>query len=691
MRTKRRKAGKQLVDFASSFYSDLRLDKMMHGVLVRSPLPRGRVKSITHPQLPEGYFLYTAKDIPGDKTISLLGTDIPLLALDEVSYHGEPLGIVVGPEEAKVAQVARGVVIRFHRLEEHPGSPEALDSQNVIAQRAIADGGDAELLFAEADIQVEGSYSSGCYSPHCAEAAGGLALYKNDRLILYAPVQWFSQVRRSIAAGLGISPEQVEICKTLVAGDNNRSQWYSAILSAQIAVAAYLCGRPVRMMLSQEEQGLYYERPAPVVVNYRSAVSPEGRILAMIVSIIVDTGIYNPFIQELMNRMIVAAVGVYSPAVYKIEAYAIQSQTPPTALTLQRMDSQIFFALESHLYEIARKVGKMPHHVRLLNHESRPVKPFKFNFTYLERVLGAVVDKSSFQRKYWSYGLAQNDSRKKRLSSPVPVRGIGISCGFEGSGFLGAIRYISDLTMELTLEKDGTVVIHSYPPSSWVQGIWTRLVAEELDVEEGNIRIDGNFSVDTEPLYPAGFFGNVGLMTLLLRRACTAVQKKRFQQPLPIHVSRGLTSTQKKQWNQESFSGEPFFSTAAGAAVVEVELDPHTYTTVVRGVWIAVEGGEILSQERAVATIRAAVRESIRELVVWEEMEIQAISVELLPGSKEPKQLGGLVYSLLPSAISSAISQAYNTAVPSIPLQSDYVYRAFSARQEAQMQQEDSE
>ena len=684
MATKRKVTGKQLVDFASSFFSDLRLPDMMYGVLVRSPLPRGKIRSISHPQLPEGYFLYTAKDIPGAKTISLLGTEIPLLAQDEVSYQGEPLAILVGPDKLRLGQLSKEVITRFHPVQEGPGISESLESQHIITQRTVGAGNEAELLFAEADIQVEGSYSSNCYSPHCGETAGGIALYQDNRLILYAPVQWFSQVRRSIAAGLGISPEQVEIRKTLVAGGNNRSQWYFAILSAQMAVAAYLCGKPVKMMFTREEQGLYYERPAPVVVSYRSSVSPEGKILAMIVSIVLDTGIYNPFIQELMNRMIVAAVGVYDPAVYKIEAYAIQSHTPPTALTLQRMDSQIFFALESHLSEIARKVGRMPHEVRLLNHESMPTKPFKFNFTYLEKVLKAVVDKSSFQRKYWSYNLSQNDSYEKKLASPVPIRGIGISCGFEGSGFLGAIRYIQDLTMELTLEKDGTVVIHSYPPSAWVQQVWIKIVSKELDVEEKNIRIDGNFSVDTEPLYPAGFFGNVGLMTQLLRKACTAVQKKRFQQPLPIHVSRGLTSTQKKQWDQESFSGSPFFSIATGAAVVEVELDTFTYKTLIRGIWIAVEGGEILSPERAVATIKAAVRESLQELVTLEEIEVLDIFVELLPGSKEPKQLGNLVYSLLPSAISSAISQACNKAISSIPFQSDYVYQAFSPQPEEQ-------
>ena len=80
MATRRRPPGRQLVNFASSFFSDLKPEGLLYAVLIRSPLSMGRIRSITHPHLPEGYFLYTAKDIPGSKTISILGTSIPLLA-----------------------------------------------------------------------------------------------------------------------------------------------------------------------------------------------------------------------------------------------------------------------------------------------------------------------------------------------------------------------------------------------------------------------------------------------------------------------------------------------------------------------------------------------------------------------------------------------------------------------------------
>ncbi len=699
MATRRRGiAAGQLADYASSFFSDLQPEGMVHAVLIRSPISTGRIRSVAHPQLPDGYFLYTARDIPGKKTVSLRGTLIPIFAEEEVSYQGEPVGMLVGPDPLLLRRLAGGVVIRFHRMEEGGLSPDAEADQNILASRTIAGGGDAEdaeLLFAEGDIQVEGRYSSNCCPVHCGEAAGGLALYKGESLVLYAPVQWFGQVRRFIAEGLGIPSQRVEIRKTLVAGGgrDGSSQWYSAILSAQVAVAAFRCGKPVKLLLDREEQERYYERPAPVVVNYRSSVAPDGKILAMIAFIVVDAGICNPFVDEVIDRMVVASLGVYSPSVFKIEAYAVRSQKPPGSLSPQGMDSQIFFALESHLHEIARQVGRMPHHVRLLNLRRDSNIPFKFDFAHLERALSSVVERSGFQRKFWSYRLCGDDTRERPLSAVPPLRGVGVSCAFEGSGFLGADRCAADLRMELVLQKDGTVVIHSHPPSPAVGAIWTRIVSQGLEVDEASVRIDSDFTGGFEPLHPAGFFGSIGVMIQLLRKCCSAIQRKRFQQALPIRVMRGLTNTQRRQWSQEAFSGEPFLSTATGAAVVEVELDPYTYTTIIRGVWVAVEGGEILSVDRATSTIKTAVRESLRDFVFLEEFEPDSICVDILSAGKGPKQIGGLVHSLLPGALAAAISQAYNTSVSSIPLEGGYVYRALCPQEVCPMPmpEEDSE
>ena len=55
---------------ASGFYSDAEKEGCLYAALIRSPAPAGKVKSVTVPDLPEGYFMLSSKDLPGVKSIS---------------------------------------------------------------------------------------------------------------------------------------------------------------------------------------------------------------------------------------------------------------------------------------------------------------------------------------------------------------------------------------------------------------------------------------------------------------------------------------------------------------------------------------------------------------------------------------------------------------------------------------------
>ena len=85
--------------FQKEFYSDLTMDGMLYAVTVRSPAKEGIIKSISHPDLPEGYTLVTARDIPGSNLIDTPNGKISVFCEGNISYEGEPLGLLVGPDE----------------------------------------------------------------------------------------------------------------------------------------------------------------------------------------------------------------------------------------------------------------------------------------------------------------------------------------------------------------------------------------------------------------------------------------------------------------------------------------------------------------------------------------------------------------------------------------------------------------
>src|SRR5437867_12612894 len=88
-----RKEGRKKVTGAALYVDDLKFDGMLHGVTVRSSIPRGRIKNISvEGEIPwDEFTVVTAKDIPGEKYVALILNDQPYLADEVVIHPDEPI------------------------------------------------------------------------------------------------------------------------------------------------------------------------------------------------------------------------------------------------------------------------------------------------------------------------------------------------------------------------------------------------------------------------------------------------------------------------------------------------------------------------------------------------------------------------------------------------------------------------
>src|SRR5580658_10370750 len=77
-----RKEGADKVTGRARYIDDITMPSMLHGVTVRSSVPRGRIRTIHYgSEIPWDQFtIVTAADIPGDNVIALLLNDQPCLA-----------------------------------------------------------------------------------------------------------------------------------------------------------------------------------------------------------------------------------------------------------------------------------------------------------------------------------------------------------------------------------------------------------------------------------------------------------------------------------------------------------------------------------------------------------------------------------------------------------------------------------
>src|ERR1700737_2585939 len=114
-----RKEDARLLTGRGTFVDDVVLPGMLHVAFVRSPIARGRIRSIdisSARDLPGVLAVLTAKDLdPSNvKLLSFFFTPamsvpVPLLARDSVAYVGDPIAMVVA-RDRYVAEDAAGLV-----------------------------------------------------------------------------------------------------------------------------------------------------------------------------------------------------------------------------------------------------------------------------------------------------------------------------------------------------------------------------------------------------------------------------------------------------------------------------------------------------------------------------------------------------------------------------------------------------
>ena len=149
------------------YVCDMTLPDMQYAYMVRSTIARGRIKAIHVPELPEGYYFISAKDIPaqGKNELWMIAKDWRCFAEDYVLYVGETIGLVVGPDRSVLKRIKAQIKIDYE--EQTPavtiddgihcvGGPMFPEkNSNVMCELFCEKGRPMDEVFAEADEVFE--------------------------------------------------------------------------------------------------------------------------------------------------------------------------------------------------------------------------------------------------------------------------------------------------------------------------------------------------------------------------------------------------------------------------------------------------------------------------------------------------------------------------------------------------------
>lgn len=684
------------------FYTDMEFPDQYYGVLVRSSIERGHLVDIKQPALPDGYFMYSATDIPGENRLTAMGTSIPIFAPYEIQYVGEPLGIIVGPDLETVLELVSEVLIETETLEPYQFGEKFASSQ-IVGKRVVFSG-DPDSAFNESNRVFETTSEIGPQDHFYAEPLGVNVNVTKDRLEIYTATQWPFHVRSTVSAVLDLDAEEIVVVPTAIGEAMDGKIWFPSLLAAQASLASVLCKRPVKIAFSHQEDFLFTVKAAPVQLRYRTALSADGSIDAMIVRILINAGAYSPLIDEIVDRITISATGLYKMRSYRVETYAIRTSLPPMGAFSGWGEAQTFFALETHLASVISSCGISPVEWKMIN----MIAPGQKNITgneiredlRFDQLFSTVCIASDFPRKYTAYEYL---SKKRTSYSDGPLRGIGLVCGFQGNGLTGRTSVNASYSVEITMETGGQVHIKSGFYSDAMKQILCSIAAEKLGIEESLISFTGTDTSTMSHTGPETLSSKIVFLAPLVEKCCATIQKQRFRLPLPITVKKTYRPLKTEKRENEAFTGASFISVTPAVCAVELELDPITYDSKVRGIWFSCNAGKLYNSNASITTIKktipVALSKMLAEHIVIKDGRLapkNSIQYDILPPSAQPdvgltfidseiapRGIGSIALNLLPAAYAVALAQITGKQVTSIPIDPESVYTVLKETEDA--------
>lgn len=671
--------------------SDLRDEGMIRVVTVRSPVCRGSISDIEVPRLPRGYRAIRAEDIPGENRLAILGFDIPILARDRVAYAGEPVLLLAGPDPAVLEDLRS--TVRVSVQEEEPVLEWESFSPDQVLQRRSAVLGNPEKAFEAAAEVLEARYRTDSQEHLYPEPQGALAAFDYDKLVIRCATQWPFHVRDCVRSVLGVKPQEVIVRPTPLGIPMEGRLWYPSVLACHAALAAVLCRKPARILLSRDEDFRFTPKKSRSLVSLRAGLDPSGTLTVLEAVVVLNTGAYAPLASELLEQACLQITGSLSIPNLRVQGYAVRTNTPPLGAFSGMGAAHSLFAAESLANRIARDREEDPLEWRA-RHFLRKGSPLLSgerlrDRTTFEEIGSRLKASSDFARKHGSNELIRK--RRSASRSEEAPRGIGIAFGYQANGASYAALASGTFTVETTLNKDLSLVISTsaIAGDDGIRSIWRSTAAGILGVPLGRVSISEVDTASVPDSGPSMLSRNISVVNRLIERSCVAIRSRRFRSPLPI-ASRAVHRPRNPlHWEEDAVRGYPFESLSCCGAVVELELDTWSMEPRILGVWLCVDGGRIASERFARGTLSsstlAALGQCFRERLPFEDgrvaengyreygllslAEAPPIEIEFLPWSDtDPlKGIGELPFLCIPAAFASAAAQASDLGGESLP------------------------
>jgi CO/xanthine dehydrogenase Mo-binding subunit len=730
-----RKEGREKVTGRARYVDDLSFPGMLHGVTVRSPAARGRIRAVHFEgDIPWHEFtVVTAKDIPGKNCIALLIEDQPCLAAEFVSHPEEAVVLLAHHDKYLLEEARRSVRIEIEPLpgvfsiEESLARKEIIWGQDNIFKSFYVEKGDVDSAWARAEFVVEGTYETGAQEQLYIEPQGMIAQVNGaEGVTVWGSLQCPHYVHKALMILFGLPRERIRVVQAETGGGFGGKEEYPSMIAAHAALLARKSGRPVKIIYDRAEDMVATTKRHPSRTRHVTAVSRDGTLLAMDIDFTVDGGAYETLSPVVLSRGTIHAAGPYACANVRIRSRAVATNAPPHGAFRGFGAPQSVFALERHLDRVAEAVGIAPEELRRRNFiregQTLAVGQVVKEKVDMNALLGRAFELSGYHAKRQQFAAENSDARG------AIKKGIGFASFLHGAGFTGSgEEYLaSEVAMEAMADGSVHILAGSTEMGQGTNTIFAQIAAEALRLDCEQIRIVQPDTAHVPNSGPTVASRTAMIVGKLVETAATNLLKTLrdsgflregysaadFSRACGEYITehRVLKSFVKYEhprdlhWDDQKYSGDAYGAYAWAVYVAEVSVDMRTAEVRVNDFVAVQEVGRVINPVLAAGQIEGGVAQGIGfalyENVVWQEgrmvnaqmtnyvmptsvdLPVIRVCFEEIPYGRGPagaKGIGELPLDGTAPAIANAIAHATGVDVRAIPVTAETLLEMLEA------------
>jgi len=661
-----RKEGRKKVTGAALYVDDISFPEMLYGTTVRSQVARGRIKNISFEgDIPwDEFTIVTAKDIRdghGENYVALILNDQPYLADEVVNHPEEPILLLAHADKYLLEEARRNVRVEIEELppiftlEDSVNKKEIIWGDDNLFKSFLVDKGNVDDVWATADFIIEGEYHTGAQEQLYIENNGVIAIANEaEGVTVWGSMQCPYYVHKALVKLFGLPEEKIRVVQTETGGGFGGKEEYPSLVAGHAALLSLKSGKPVKMVYDRAEDMAATTKRHPSRTRHKTAVTKNGKLLAMDIEFIVDGGAYCTLSPVVLSRGTIHAAGPYYCPHVRIRSSAVATNVPPHGAFRGFGAPQSIFALERQLDKVAKTVGLTPDEFRRRNfvHEGETTATSQVirEKVDMNHLLDRAFELTGYHEKTQRFARENSQGQEAgavgRNGSRIK-KGIGFASFMHGAGFTGSgeVYLESVVGAEATAEGRVRILAASTEIGQGTNTIFSQIAAEALGIDGDLIDVSQPDTANVPNSGPTVASRTCMVVGKLVESAVLSLKQTlvgsgllqegysspEFQEACgkyiesfgPLKVFSKYQPPPNVYWDDQKYQGDAYGTYAWAVYVAEVSVDTLTFEAHVDDFVALQEVGRVINPVMAAGQIEGGVAQAIGftlfENVVWKD------------------------------------------------------------------------